>query len=247
MIRGHLVIPAFRERERWPDFGDRLLAEADRRAGRWTLQLVDDGSGDREVAALEAWVERARRGRDWVRPLIALPVNSGKGAAVYSGWDAADPDAQWLGFCDADGSVAAEDVFRIADGLRSAGAGPDMVVASRSAAGAEREGGGVVRGMLGRWFAVMAHAVAGTGTGDTQCGAKFLRAEVYRAIRPQLTVKRFAFDVELLARARRAGAQIAEEPVAWRHRAGGSLRVGRDGARMLLDLAVLAARLRKQK
>lgn len=247
MSRGHLVIPAYRESVRWPEFGGRLLAEADRRAGAWTLQLVDDGSGTGEVAELAAWVERARRGRDWVRPLIARPVNEGKGAAIYSGWDAADPEAEWLGFCDADGSVDAVEFFRIADGLGTCGAGPDLVACSRVGAGARREGGTAGRAVLSRMFAAVAHAAAGAGTGDTQCGAKFVRAGIYRAVRPKLKVKRFAFDVELLARARRAGARIAEEPVAWTHRPGGSLRVGRDGARMLFDLAALAVRLRRGK
>jgi glycosyltransferase involved in cell wall biosynthesis len=173
--------------------------------------------------------------------------NGGKGAAVYTGWDAAGAEAEWLGFCDADGSVGAEEVFRIADGLRPAGAGPDLVAASRMATGARREGGGPTRAVLGRIFAAASRAVAGVELGDTQCGAKFIRADVYKVIRPQLRVTRFAFDVELLARARRAGARIVEEPVAWTHRPGGSLRVVRDGMKMLLDLGALAARMRREK
>lgn len=245
MTLGHLVIPAYRESGRWPEFGARLLAEADRREGAWALQVVDDGSGDEEVAALANWVEEARRGRAWVRPLITHRLNVGKGAAVYRGWDAASPSVEWLAFCDADGSVSAAEVFRVADGVAARGDGADLVACSRVGVGARREGATLGRVLLSRLFAAAAHAAAGSGLGDTQCGAKFLRAGMYRRIRPRLQVSRFAFDVELLAQVRRAGGRIAEEPVAWTHRPGGSLRLGRDGGRMLLDLARLAVRLRR--
>ena len=50
------------------------------------------------------------------------------------------------------------------------------------------------------------------------------------------TIERFAFDVELVKRVRRAGGTIAEVPVAWRGGKRSSLRVLRDAPRMLWDL-----------
>jgi hypothetical protein len=64
---------------------------------------------------------------------------------------------------------------------------------------------------------------------DTQCGAKFLPAALYRDIRPRLRIDRFAFDVELLAAASRAGARLREEPVAWTHQKRGRLNLFTDG------------------
>ena len=41
-----------------------------------------------------------------------LPANSGKGAAVYSGWDL-DYESEWLGLLDADGSIPPCEVLRL--------------------------------------------------------------------------------------------------------------------------------------
>jgi hypothetical protein len=45
----------------------------------------------------------------------------------------------------------------------------------------------------------------------------------------------FAFDIEMLARAERAGATIAEVPVRWRHVDASRVRPLRHGAQMLRD------------
>lgn len=247
--RVRLVVPAYREGARLPAFGEALVARLGEFGGAVELRVVDDGSGVAEAAALAARVAGWGAGRTWVRPALLLAENQGKGGAVYAGWDAegagGEDGPEWLGFCDADGSVAAEEVARLIAGLADEAADTGAVVASRLAKGARCEGRSVWRGGLGRIFAAWVRMWTGVAVRDSQCGCKFVRAETYRRVRGALRERRFAFDAELLAAVVAAGEQIREVPVEWRHREGGTLRVGRDGWAMLVAVAGMRGRFRR--
>jgi dolichyl-phosphate beta-glucosyltransferase len=74
------------------------------------------------------------------------------------------------------------------------------------------------------------------GISDTQCGYKFFdRATAMALFRPLRTIG-FTFDVELLARARRAGVVIAELPVRWTDRPGSTFSPARDGVQSFVTL-----------
>ena len=60
--------------------------------------------------------------------------------------------------------------------------------------------------------------------------------EQMRAVFEAQRIERFAFDVELIKRVRRAGGSVVEAPVAWHGGRRSSLRVLRDAPRMLWDL-----------
>jgi hypothetical protein len=68
-----------------------------------------------------------------------------------------------------------------------------------------------------------------------------MKKSAFKNIFPRLCVKRYAFDVELLAVARLYGLEIVEMPVQLRLR--GSFRVS-DVLKMFLDLLGIAYRLR---
>ncbi len=78
------------------------------------------------------------------------------------------------------------------------------------------------------------------GTGlrfrDTQCGFKAFRTPVARLLFHLVRIDRFAFDVEILARAQRLGLRIAEVPVQWRHVPGSTIHPLHDSISMLDDV-----------
>jgi dolichyl-phosphate beta-glucosyltransferase len=53
----------------------------------------------------------------------------------------------------------------------------------------------------------------------------------------------FAFDVELLVLAQRAGLRLCEIPVRWNHSEGSKVRFLHDSLRMLREVTALRARL----
>ena len=60
---------------------------------------------------------------------------------------------------------------------------------------------------------------------DTQCGAKAFQLKAARDLTDLVTEHRWAFDVDLLLRARDLGLRVAERPVVWADREGSQLKV----------------------
>ena len=74
---------------------------------------------------------------------------------------------------------------------------------------------------------------------DTQCGFKAFRLDVCRPILEKARIPGFAFDVELLFLAYRAGLRLREVPVRWNHAEGSKVRVVHDSLRMLREVMAL--------
>jgi dolichyl-phosphate beta-glucosyltransferase len=71
---------------------------------------------------------------------------------------------------------------------------------------------------------------------DTQCGFKVFRREAAMKIFPRLTVKRWAFDAEVMFLANNYGFKVKELPIHLQNPPSRSLRLLRDPANMVLDL-----------
>ena len=74
---------------------------------------------------------------------------------------------------------------------------------------------------------------------DTQCGAKVMKAEALKKVLPQLGITRWAFDVDLLFKLRRAGYRIVERPTTWHDVSGSQLQVGRASFEMFVAIVRL--------
>lgn len=233
-VRLSVVVPAFNEAHRLPATLTRVgsfLAASD----RWLpaeVIVVDDGSTDGTVALAEG-----HPGAPGVQVrLLKQGENRGKGAAVRAGLAASRGD--WVLVSDADLAAPIEDV----ELLRA----PDVDLAAGSRA-VRRE---LIsrrqpwpRDLMGRGFNLFLRALGLTSLRDTQCGFKLLRGDLARKLAAVLRLDGFAFDVEMLARARRLGATIAEVPVHWQHvdesrvqALRHSLQMARDALRLRLWL-----------
>lgn len=221
-----VVIPAFNEEQRLPPTLARLRAYLDSRAQPYELVVVDDGSSDRTAAC-------AREvGHDVVRVLVN-ERNRGKGYSVKRGMLAAAGALRLM--TDADLSTPIEDLPRLEAAIEQ---GCGVAIGSRAVRGANVEvpQGGLREG-AGRAFNLLVRAVALPQIQDTQCGFKLFTAEAAQAAFAQARLDGFAFDVEALFLARRAGIRIAEVPVTWRNDVAVASRVGPwNGARAFLDV-----------
>lgn len=192
------------------------------------MLLVDDGSTDRSAALIEAFAARDRQ-----RVVVeSLDKNQGKGAAVRRGLARARGSA--IVFCDADLSVA---IINVAAARAKLAQGFDIVIASR-----RKSGGGITRYqqphrvILGLFFLWFSRALLQLQVSDVTCGFKALTAEARQRLLPEMTVDGWAFDAELLFRARRQGLRIGEIPVFWRDEPGTKVRVGHAILASLRDL-----------
>jgi glycosyltransferase involved in cell wall biosynthesis len=222
------VLPAYNEEGSIED-SLHLLEGVVRAAKRsYEVVVVDDGSLDE--TALRAVDYASRNGH--VRVVTYSP-NVGKGYAVKMGFMRAVGDA--VVFVDSDLEV---DLDRIENYVKALEHG-DIVIASKW-----HPSSVVDVPFLRRFLSFSFHALVRLLTGvkqrDTQAGLKALRKSAFVDIIPRLSVKRYAFDVELLALANLYGLKVVEMPVNIRMR---HLFGFGEAWRMFIDLLGIAYRL----
>ncbi len=228
-----LIVPCFHERARLPGFLPELCRALTESGQPVRLRVVDDGSGPEEQAWLGEWIAAQRKLWPLLLPPLLLAQNSGKGGAVYAGWDDCDvvtaptvQAAQWLGFVDADGAISPAEVIRLISLLPEPGAGPSALYAVRT--GGEgtvvtREPGRALSGRVFRWLVRLLFRFP---VPDTQCGCKFIPAAGWARLRSHLHETRFTFDVELTAQLLRSGIPIRTVPIHWSESPGSRLNPG---------------------
>ena len=152
--------------------------------------VVDDGSTDDTAAVCE---------------LISHAINRGKGAALRTGF----AHAIGAGFdgvvtLDADGQHDPSQIplFHDAAALREY----DLIVGRRPRQGmpAKRRASNALTSLILSWRT--GHIIE-----DSQCGFRFIRAEIVRAV--ELSTSEFQCESELLIRAARAGFRIGSVPI----------------------------------
>jgi dolichyl-phosphate beta-glucosyltransferase len=238
-----LVIPAYDEEARLPALLEVLAtsaAGAVAEAGFELLEalVVDDGSGDRTAAMLASAAKSDPR----LKPVLGAGGNNGKGAAVANGVSHAC--GEYVLLVDVDLSTPLEELPKLSAAIEE---GFDVAIGSRAVDGAIVERGPAHRKLMGAAFNGSVRALTGLRIRDTQCGFKLMRTEAAKSLLAEQECPGFAFDVELLMRADRAGLRIAEVPVLYVHDSRSSVRVVSASLRMLGDVGRLAYRLRPRR
>jgi dolichyl-phosphate beta-glucosyltransferase len=223
-----IIVPAFNEAHRLADGMQRFdaaVAEGAVDVKRTEVIVVDDGSVDTTAPTARALLAHLPHHR-----VISLPANRGKGAAVRAGIALARGTCS--AYMDADMAIDPRAVPLLLDGLRS----NDLAIGSRALPDSMLDGTYALRAVMGRLFNWMVTTGTGLGLHDTQCGFKAFRTPAARLLFHLVGIDRFAFDVEILARARRLGLRITEVPVQWKHVAGSSIHPLHDSIGMLEDV-----------
>jgi dolichyl-phosphate beta-glucosyltransferase len=224
-----IVIPMFNESERIAaTIG--ILAACDLNRDDVQIILADDGStDDSAVVALGA-----ARAATFARPIDVLAGgnNQGKGAAIRRGvLAAADKGATYIAFLDADLSLDPSVLDRALTILITNKA--DIATGERIV---DRRHQPKLRRAISLVFQSLTRTLAPTGVRDTQCACKVFTAAAARAVFEPLQTPGFAFDVEILLRARLFGLHIVQFPVAWRHTEGSRVNPILEPFRMLRDV-----------
>jgi glycosyltransferase involved in cell wall biosynthesis len=202
-----IVVPAFNEEHRLPPTLAQLSAFLVAQPLRWEIVVVDDGSRDATCAVVTEAMATLPNLR-----LVRQTPNRGKGAAVRVGMLAARGQIRVM--CDADGSMSPDQLPRLLAPILACKA--EIAIGSRYAEGA-------LTSVKQPFYRVLWSRLANKviqrslvpGVRDTQCGYKAFTAEAARALFPLGRIDGWAFDLEILALARRAGFSIAEVGVVW--------------------------------
>ncbi len=219
-----VVIPAYNESLRLPHTLDRCVTFLESWNNTWEIVVVDDGSVDDTASVVEGFHARDPR----IRLLHAN--HGGKGSAVRAGM--LNAAGRWRLFADADLSMDLSELPKFFEQPA------DVAIASREAPGAARIGEPFGRHLVGRLFNLAVRALVVPGVHDTQCGYKLFSDASARALFRASRINGFAFDVELIFLARRAGLCVREIPIVWRHKPGSRVRMqtGLAAFRQLLEI-----------
>ncbi len=224
-----VVIPAYNETRRIGPYLEAITAYLGRRGLSYELLVVDDGSRD-DTAAL---VEQAGAQNSRIR-LIRLPRNTGKGAAVRAGMQAARGGLRL--FADADGATPIQELERLEAAIKD---GADLAIGSRTLASRDSRyqvKARLHRTLLGNLFNRIVRHLGIQHIHDTQCGFKLFRQAVAQDLFSVARIDGYGFDLELLHVARRRGYRLAEVPINWSDQPGSKVLVIRDGLAMLREM-----------
>jgi dolichyl-phosphate beta-glucosyltransferase len=220
-----MVMPALNEELRIGATVAAICAQAAIQPWITRLIVVDNGSFDTTAEV----VDLARQAEIPVEVIGCR--TKGKGAAVRAG--ILYSTAPFVGFCDADLSTPPSMMVPAVELLRI---GWDVVIGSRRAPGAAYVGG---QPPLRRLGSIAFRAMSSRLTGhisDTQCGFKLFRRDVAKELFESSILNGFAFDVEILARARRQHLNMIELPIQWTDQEGSTFRALTDGLSAFREL-----------
>jgi dolichyl-phosphate beta-glucosyltransferase len=200
-----VIIPCYNEEKRLPKTLDRVLSYLHQQSYSWEVIVVDNGSSDRTPQL----VETAMKNEPQLK--LATDPAHGKGWAVHQGLLKAA--GEWRLFTDADNST---DIAEIEKLLPFTEEGFDVIVSSRKIKGAAiAHPQPLVRKVLGTLFRLLVSFIVPTGVIDTQNGFKLFSAKAVANIFPKQKIYYWAFDVEILALARKCGFKVKEVPIVW--------------------------------
>jgi hypothetical protein len=231
-----LVIPSYRDGTRLVEFLPLLCAALAENAGNVRVQVVADGSPANEQRWLAAQIEALRRDYALLLPMQGYVSNHGKGYAIRAGWATA-PQAAWLAFVDADGATPATEVAALIAQAQAAQQ-PAVFMGVRTAATNKSVTRFWHRRIGSRVFNRWVRLCLGLKFADTQCGLKIIPRAFYASC--VWHEAGFAFDLELLLRARAVGLPVTAQPISWCERPGSSL-----SPTAMLALFAAAYRLRQ--
>jgi dolichyl-phosphate beta-glucosyltransferase len=194
--------------------------------------VVDDGSGDRTVE-----VVNELRDIPNLR-VISYRPNMGKGYALRKGVLLSKGDIILL--TDADLSTPIEELSKLLPLIFAEK--NDIAIGSRSLTQSQiikkqvfwRQG-------MGKIFNKIVKLLVINDFKDTQCGFKLFSRDAATCLFKEARINRFAYDVEILALAKRRGYRISEVPVRWINSPESKVKPLRDSAQMFFDLLRIRA------
>jgi dolichyl-phosphate beta-glucosyltransferase len=232
-----IVIPAYNEAARITPTLEKLQAFLKAQPMRWEIVVVDDGSTDDTILVVEKLAAHIHGLR-----VVRSPRNSGKGAAVRRGMLHARGQIRVM--CDADGSMPATELPKLLSPIVNCRA--EVSIGSRYAPGASSD---VKQPLYRRLWSRLCNRVIQRalvpGVQDTQCGFKAFTAEAARDLFGRGRTDGWAFDLEILALAKRRGYLVEEVGVYWQDDARSKVNPIKDAVKVIREAVTIRRNLQR--
>ncbi len=204
-----LIIPAYNEEKRITKTAKAYYAYLQKNFPDFELIIVCNNCSDNTPEIVQRLSKKLEKLK-----YLNFSYYTGKGGAVVEGFKKAHYEL--VGFVDADNSTTPEEFDKLVRAIEKDGV--DCAFGSR----ALRESVLIIkqpfhRRLSGRMFSIIVRLLFGLGVKDTQCGAKLFKKYAIKKILPELRIKGFAFDVEILWKLKKHGFTYKEIPIAWKN------------------------------
>jgi dolichyl-phosphate beta-glucosyltransferase len=234
-----IVIPAYNEEKRIEGSLSEACAYMNDFGMEYEIIVVDDGSSDGTGRIVTRIAKDIRNVR-----LVGYEKNRGKGHALRTG--VLVTKGEFVLVMDADLSTPMEELRKLMPYLSDGGF--DIAIGSRALALSDiiKKQPWWRRGM-GKTFNRIVKALVIGGFSDTQCGFKLFKGEIARSLFGAARIDRFAYDVEILALAKKKGYGIKEVPIRWINSPESRVDPVKDSLQMLADLVRIRFAIGKVK
>lgn len=198
-----IIIPVYKQEKNIQQNLESIYATIKKTPYKFEIIAVIDGKN------LDKSYENAKKTKHQSIKVIGYENNKGKGQAVRFGMQKAKGDV--IMFIDAGGDIDPQGLIMLLEHMKWYNA--DIIV------GSKRHQASIVkypfsRKVLSKGYSLLVKILFGLKISDTQTGLKAFKRVVLEKSLDRLVVKRFAFDIELLAVANQLGfKRIYEAPV----------------------------------
>lgn len=240
MKRLSIIIPAYNEEARitqtlnsYTEYFDELKKQG---VLEYEIVVVLNGCKDNTLGVVQEIQTTAPTIR-----IIDLQEQAGKGLAIKQGFlDALQRNNELIGFVDADMATLPEHFYALVKNLN----GYDGIIASRYMEKSQIFPPRPWIKRFGSWlvYESLIKLLFGLWYHDFQCGAKLFTRRTLLIIAPKLSIRQWAFDVELLYLCKKFNFIVREFPTVWYDREGSKLRIS-TGFKMLGSLIKLRFRI----
>jgi dolichyl-phosphate beta-glucosyltransferase len=201
------------------------------------LIVVDDGSTDDTRRVTSEKIPQIPQLK-----VLGYETNMGKGYALRTGVLSSKGDFVLLS--DADLSTPIEELSKLLHLLHNNVC--DIAIGSRALALSQiLKKQPWWRQSMGKLFNKIVKSLLIGDFNDTQCGFKLFTGESARKLFKEAQVNRFAYDVEILALAKKNGYRIREVPIIWVNSPQSKVNPLTDSTQMFFDLLRIRARIGK--
>ena len=221
-----IIIPVFNEEERIGATLNLVVNFLRKREYASEIVISDDGSTDSTVSVVKQFINNGSNIK-----LLEL-AHHGKGWAIKNGMLSATGKHRFI--CDADLSMPIDQMERFF--VNDSGC-VEIAIGSREMPLSRRLGEPFSRRLMGRIYNILVKGMGVSGITDSQCGFKCFSGEQVFALFNKQTISGFAFDVEILFLAQRAGITIREIDIDWYYMPNSKVRPILDSICMTWDLA----------
>ncbi len=234
-----IVIAAFNEEKRIGASLHKIADYFSRSGDEYEVVVVDDGSIDGTCETVKEF--------DCIIPnlvLLRYQPNRGKGYALRQGVLASRGELVLV--TDADLSTPIEEIEKLVPLIRNREC--EVAIGSRALAFSRilRKQPFWRRGM-GKIFNRIVKLLVIDDFSDTQCGFKLFTANAAKNLFRDAIIDRFAYDVEILAMAKKKGYRIIDVPIKWVNSPDSRVNPVTDSMQMLKDLVRIWMRIGRMK